>query len=206
VVFSQNHDQTGNRMLGERTSQLVSPAMCRLMAAAVFVSPFLPMLFMGEEWAEPHPFLFFISHTDKELAAIVNKGRKEEFSYFNWQGEPPDPRLEKTFMDSMLQWNLLNEGTHRQMLEYYKKLIALRKSSPALKTLDRNKTKAVADPNNNLLVVDRWADEQHLHCILNFSEKAQPIKYPEGKIIFNSSETSSANLISEESILIFERR
>lgn len=205
VVFSQNHDQTGNRMLGERTSTLVSLDMCRLMAAAVFVSPYLPMLFMGEEWAETNPFLFFISHTDKQLGAIVNKGRKDEFSYFNWQGEPPDPRLEKTFTDSLLQWDMINTGPHKSMLDYYKKLIALRKSQSALNNTDRKRTIAEADEVNKLLKLQRWSDEQHLDCIMNFSEGQQSIKWPDGKMIFHSSDSTEENIIHAESILIFER-
>lgn len=209
VVFSQNHDQTGNRMLGERTSQLFSKDMCRLMAAAVFVAPFIPMLFMGEEWAEPHPFLFFVSHTDKELAAMVNKGRKEEFSYFNWEGEPPDPRLEKTFTDSMLQWNLLQDETHKSMLEYYRNLIALRKSSPALFNNDRGKTRAEAHAGKQLLILKRWSDDQHLECFLNFSSSDQPISLTNEnnyKIIFDSTGSSTHTLIRAESIIIFERK
>ncbi len=145
VVFSQNHDQIGNRMLGERTSTLVSTEMCKLLAAAVLTAPYLPMLFMGEEWAESNPFLFFINHTDEALAALVNKGRKEEFAYFNWSGEPPDPRLEETFNNSLLQWNLLDKEPHKSMHKFYKELIALRKSHPALKYPDRSRSKASAD-------------------------------------------------------------
>jgi len=206
VVFSQNHDQTGNRMLGERTSTLVSADMCRLMAAAVFVSPYLPMLFMGEEWAETNPFLFFISHTDKELASIVNKGRKEEFAYFNWQGEPPDPRLEKTFRESILQWNLRESEPHLSMFAYYRRLITLRKTQPALHNTDRKRTKAEADETSKMLKLLRWSDEQRLECIMNFSDKEQIFKWPDGKLIFNSSEPTSENNIPAASILIFETR
>ena len=204
IVFSQNHDQTGNRMLGERTSTLVSPDMCRLMAAAVMVSPYVPMLFMGEEWAEPHPFLFFISHTDKELAAIVNKGRKEEFSYFNWQGEPPDPRLEQTFTESMLQWELLENGPHKSMFEYYRKLIAFRRENPALNNTNRNNTRAEADEINKILKLERWSGEQHLECVMNFSDIDQRYQWPLGKVVFNSSTAEKENQISAASILIFE--
>lgn len=204
IVFSQNHDQTGNRMLGERTSTLVGPDMCRLMAAAVMVSPYVPMLFMGEEWAEPHPFLFFISHTNKELAAVVNKGRKEEFSYFNWQGEPPDPRLEHTFIDSMLQWELLETEPHKSMFEYYRKLIAFRKQNPALNHTNRNNTKAEADEINKILKLERWSGKQHLECVMNFSDIDQRYQWPLGKVVFNSSTTEKENQISAASILIFE--
>ena len=175
VVFSQNHDQTGNRMLGERTSALVSFEMLKLMAGAVLVSPFLPMLFMGEEWGETNPFLFFISHTDKELAALVNKGRKEEFSYFNWQGEPPDPRHEHTFNSSPLQWNLAVTEPHGTMLRYYMRMIALRKSLPALKYPDRHGVYASSDLNKQVLKLERWRDGQQLVCLMNFSPQLQDI-------------------------------
>ena len=94
VVFSQNHDQVGNRMLGERTSTLLSFEMQKLLATAVMVSPYLPMLFMGEEWSEPNPFLYFVSHTDPDLCDAVCKGRKEEFKAFHVEddkNEFPDP-------------------------------------------------------------------------------------------------------------------
>jgi maltooligosyltrehalose trehalohydrolase len=204
VVFSQNHDHTGNRMMGERTSQLVSHEMCKLMAAAVMVSPYVPMLFMGEEWAETNPFLFFISHTDKELTAIVNKGRKAEFSHFNWQGEPPDPEKEETFNSSLLQWQLLKEEKHKAMYEYYKKLINLRKTSPALKHLDRNNTTALTDEKNKILTLHRWHETQHLVCVMNFSDKEQRIS-SDGELIFNSSDNYRKNHIQPESILIYRK-
>ena len=175
IVFSQNHDQTGNRMLGERSSGLVSFEMLKLMAGAVLVSPFVPMLFMGEEWGETNPFLFFISHTDKELAARVNKGRKEEFSYFNWQGHPPDPRLEETFNHSSLQWKLTDTEPHSTLLRYYQSMIGLRKSSSALKYPDRDRVKATADDNKKILTLQRYSDSQSITCFMNFSGEHQEI-------------------------------
>ncbi|WP_374166587.1 hypothetical protein [Arcticibacter sp. MXS-1] len=91
VVFSQNHDQVGNRMCGERINRLLSFEMKKLVAGATLLSPYLPMLFMGEEWVEPHPFLYFVSHTDPQLADAVRKGRKEEFKAFHNQGRPLTP-------------------------------------------------------------------------------------------------------------------
>jgi maltooligosyltrehalose trehalohydrolase len=173
VVFSQNHDHIGNRMLGERTSKLVSFEMCKLLAAAVLFSPYLPMLFMGEEWAESNPFLFFIDHTDAELAKLVAKGRKEEFSSFNWKGEAPDPRLEETFNQSQLQWHLTNRPPHQTMLRYYKKLIALRKTIAALKSTNRNDSNVEVNVENNTLVLRRSAGEQLASCAMNFSKQQQ---------------------------------
>lgn len=109
VVFSQNHDQIGNRMLGERSAMLYSPNMQKLMAAAVFCAPFIPMIFMGEEWGSKDPFLYFVSHTDSELVEQVRKGRKDEFAAMHAEGEAPDPQSEKTFLQSKLDWTAINE-------------------------------------------------------------------------------------------------
>src|SRR3990172_2890134 len=102
VVFCQNHDQVGNRMLGERLSTLVSFEALKLAAAAVILSPYIPMLFMGEEYGEESPFLYFISHMDKDLINAVREGRKADFRSFQWSGEPPDPQSEDTFNRSKL--------------------------------------------------------------------------------------------------------
>lgn len=176
VVFSQNHDHTGNRMMGERTSQLVSAEMCKLLAGAVMVSPYIPMLFMGEEYAETNPFQFFISHTDEELAALVNKGRREEFSSFNWQGEPPDPRKEDTFNNSSLQWQLLDQQPHAAMLRYYKKLIELRKTEPAIRSTDRSRTIATADETSRTIVLEKRAGNQTMICLMNFSDSPKNLE------------------------------
>jgi maltooligosyltrehalose trehalohydrolase len=182
VVFSQNHDQIGNRMLGERTSTLVSFEMCKLMAAAVLFAPYLPMLFMGEEWSEPNPFLFFIDHTDEELAKLVAKGRKEEFSSFKWHADPPDPRLEDTFNRSMLQWNLLEKPRHEHMLRYYKKLIELRKTVTPLKSTSRKDTAVEVNVENKTLVLRRTANNQLAICIMNFSNGQQAVNIYDGAL------------------------
>ena len=193
VVFSQNHDQVGNRMLGERTSQLVSFEMQKLMAAAVFVSPFLPMLFMGEEWSEPNPFLYFVSHTDSDLAEAVRKGRKEEFAAFHAEGEAPDPIAEETFLQSKLQWHLTDVAEHNLMLNYYRTLIQLRKTHPALYSLHRKQLNAECNEGKKLLTLHRWHDSVHVVCFMNFSNSQQSFVLPAGQIewhkIFDSSET-----------------
>lgn len=175
IVFSQNHDQVGNRMLGERTSQLVSFEMQKLMAGAVLVSPYLPMLFMGEEYAEPNPFLYFISHTDPQLVEAVRKGRKAEFAAFHAKGEAPDPQSEKTFNESRLQWHLLESEPHRTIFRYYKTLIKLRKELPALNNRNRHQLDASHNEEKKTLVLHRWNDGEHALCIMNFSQKEQLI-------------------------------
>lgn len=179
VVFSQNHDQVGNRMLGERTSSLVSFEMQKLMAGAVLVSPYLPMLFMGEEWSEPHPFLYFISHTDPGLVEAVRKGRKAEFAAFHAQGEAPDPQSEDTFLRSRLQWDLLEQEPHRTMFRYYQTLIALRKSQLPMRHLNRQHLAAEHDERNKTLTVRRWHETQHVLCLMNFSRQPRKVPVPE---------------------------
>src|SRR5690606_3279569 len=90
VVCIQNHDQVGNRMLGERLSQLVSFEMLKLAAGVLLSSRFVPMLFMGEEYGEEQPFLYFVDHGEPELVKAVREGRKNEFKSFQWEGEVPD--------------------------------------------------------------------------------------------------------------------
>jgi maltooligosyltrehalose trehalohydrolase len=223
VVFSQNHDQVGNRMLGERLSQLVSFEMQKLLAAAVMVSPYLPMLWMGEEYREPHPFLYFVSHTDPDLVAAVRKGRKSEFADFHAQGEAPDPQSEDTFHQSKLQWHMPDEAQHDAMLRYYKALIALRKTHPVLRSLNRESLKAITDEKTGLLILHRWHDEHHLLCLMNFSEQQQhrelPMPEQKWQQVFSSSDpqwggkgsakgSAAANSVSlpPESILIYANK
>ncbi|WP_184550353.1 malto-oligosyltrehalose trehalohydrolase [Mucilaginibacter sp. FT3.2] len=192
VVFSQNHDQIGNRMLGERSSQLFSFDMQKLMAGAVMISPFLPMLFMGEEWSEPNPFQFFVSHTDKELIEAVRKGRKAEFADFHTVGEAPDPQDVNTFNNSKLNWALLDKGQHNVMLRYYKALIKLRKKQPAFKNTDRESITIAVDETAKTLTIKRWTDEQQVLCLLNFSAQEQQVIIPQGtgqwQKLFDSAE------------------
>jgi maltooligosyltrehalose trehalohydrolase len=178
VVFSQNHDQVGNRMLGERSSQLVSFEMQKLMAGAVLMSPFLPMLFMGEEWAEPNPFLYFVSHTDPELVEAVRKGRKAEFAAFHAEGEAPDPQDENTFIHSKLSWDLLEKEPHHSMLRWYKELIRLRKQLPVLAQLNRQQLDVEVSEERQILLLHRWHEGHHLLAFMNFSDHLQHAKLP----------------------------
>jgi maltooligosyltrehalose trehalohydrolase len=178
IVFSQNHDHVGNRMLGERTSQLVSFEMQKLLAGAVFVSPYLPLLFMGEEWSETNPFQYFVSHTDPELAEAVRKGRKKEFAAFHLEGEAPDPMGEETFQQSKLQWELLEKEPHQTMFHYYQELIGLRKQEPVLRSTDRDGLKVEAQPESEMIILQRSASGQQLTAILNFGKNAQEVSLP----------------------------
>lgn len=179
IVFSQNHDQVGNRMLGERTSHLVSFEMQKLMAGAVIVSPFLPMLFMGEEWSSKDPFQYFVSHTDPDLVEAVRKGRKAEFADFHAQGEAPDPQSEETFKRSTLNWEVLDQPPHQTMRQYYIKLLNVRRLYNSLKIPNRDTIKVIHDEQKKTITLHRWHEEEHVLVFLNFSKDQVSIKNPE---------------------------
>jgi maltooligosyltrehalose trehalohydrolase len=136
VVFGQNHDQVGNRMLGDRLTATAGLEAAKLMAGAVLLAPQVPLLFMGEEYAEDAPFPFFTSHAGAELIEAVRRGRAEEFRSFRWAGEPPDPQAEETFRSAVLRWDSRRDGTHRQVLDLYRELLRLRTELPPLRDLD----------------------------------------------------------------------
>jgi maltooligosyltrehalose trehalohydrolase len=128
--YAQNHDQVGNRAQGERLSQLVSTGKQKIAAALVLTSPFIPMLFQGEEFAASTPFQYFTHHEDPELGRIVSEGRRGEFRAFGWTPEAvPDPQDPATFQRSKLNWDEVEMGTHAEVLDWYCKLITLRRSS-----------------------------------------------------------------------------
>ena len=128
VVCAQNHDQIGNRALGERTSQLLPPEKLKVMAALVLLSPFTPMLFQGEEWGAMTPFLYFTDHHDEKLGHAVTEGRRHEFAAFRWQPETvPDPQERRTFVRSKLRWDELDEPESQNMLQWYRRLLRLRR-------------------------------------------------------------------------------
>ncbi len=128
----QNHDQVGNRAIGERSSHLLSPGLLKVGAALVLTSPFVPMLFQGEEWAATSPFLYFTDHRDPELANAVRKGRREEFAAFGWDPESiPDPQSADSFERSRLDWDEPSRPAHAEILAWHHALIALRRGHPA---------------------------------------------------------------------------
>ncbi|HEY0784743.1 MAG TPA: malto-oligosyltrehalose trehalohydrolase, partial [Acidobacteriaceae bacterium] len=131
--YSQNHDQVGNRAKGERLQHLTDIPRAKIAAALTLTAPFLPMLFEGEEFAASTPFQYFTDHEDKELGRLVSEGRKREFAAFGWDPDDiPDPQERSTVENSTLKWDEVTEGAHADMLQWYKQLIALRKSRPEL--------------------------------------------------------------------------
>jgi maltooligosyltrehalose trehalohydrolase len=133
IVAIQNHDQTGNRARGERLASLVTPDALRLAAALLLLSPYVPLLFMGEEHGETNPFLYFVSHGDPALVEAVRQGRREEFASFGWTGGVPDPQAEATFEASRPRWERGESGSGARMLTLYRELLRLRRTEPALR-------------------------------------------------------------------------
>ena len=127
VVFAQNHDQVGNRRRGDRLTLPLPDEALKMMAGVILLSPYLPLLFMGEEYGETAPFPFFISHSDPDLIEAVRKGRRAEWSSEEGQDEAPDPQDEKTFTSARLNHALRHaQGPHRMLWEFYRRLIELR--------------------------------------------------------------------------------
>lgn len=134
VVCTQNHDQVGNRARGERTSQLLSVERLEIAAALLLTSPFVPLLFQGEEWGARTPFLYFTDHEDPALARAVSEGRRNEFRAFGWDPEAvPDPQDPETFRSSRLDWTELEREPHQRLLRWYRALLGLRRARPELR-------------------------------------------------------------------------
>jgi maltooligosyltrehalose trehalohydrolase len=129
VAYLQDHDQIGNRATGDRISALLSPGLLKVGATLLLTSPFTPMLFMGEEWAASTPWQFFTSHPEEWLADAVRTGRRREFAEHGWESsDVPDPQDPATFQRSKLDWGEPAKPDHAEILDLYKRLIALRKS------------------------------------------------------------------------------
>ncbi len=191
VVFSQNHDQVGNRMNGDRLTASLTVEQLKQAAALVLLSPSIPLLFMGEEYGETAPFQYFVSHGDPGLIEAVRKGRKEEFSAFAWQGEPPDPQDEETFRRSIIDPELRHTGQHRELFEYYRELIRLRRSLKALNSPSRSEVSARA--GKNLLTIHISHENETLLYLASFSETLLDVTLPENKnwrVIFHSLDGS----------------
>ncbi len=171
VVFTQNHDQIGNRVLGERLSHLVSFESLKLAAGVLLLSPNIPLIFMGEEYAEDSPFLYFVSHTDPDLVTVVREGRKKDFAEFHVKGEFVDPFSPETFNKCQLNWEKRQEGKHKVILQLYQYLIQLRRTIPALKKLDKQNLEACVIEEDKLLFLHRWNQNSQIFCVMNFNNK-----------------------------------
>jgi len=170
----QNHDQVGNRALGERIGHLLTTGQLKLGAALVMTSPFVPLLFQGEEWNASTPFLYFTDHQDPELGEAVRQGRRKEFAAFGWDPHKiPDPQDEETFLKSGLDWDESSRHPHIELLQWYRSLIELRRRFPSL-TDGRVKQVLVRfDDSARTLIMVRVP----IVVVCNFAENCQRILY-----------------------------
>jgi maltooligosyltrehalose trehalohydrolase len=194
-------------MLGERLSCLVPFEGLKLAAAVVILSPYLPLLFMGEEYGEEAPFLYFVSHSAPDLIQAVRNGRREEFVTFNWEGESPDPQSEETFLKSKINWGKGKEGRHKVLLDFYKQLIGLRKKIPALRCLSKENLDAWGLEKERVIFMQRWekGGKGQVLTIFNLNKADLNLKpfFPKGawKKVLDSSEQTwngSGTLLPEK--------
>jgi maltooligosyltrehalose trehalohydrolase len=176
--YAQNHDQVGNRAQGDRLSAVASPDRLKVAAALVLTSPFLPMLFQGEEWGATTPFQYFTSHEDPELGRAVSQGRRSEFAAFGWTpDEVPDPQDPGTFERSKLAWDEVGREPHAGLLAWYTDLVRLRRASHWLSDgrLDRVRTRV--DEEAGTLVVERGP----VTVVANVGSQVAAVDLPSGR-------------------------
>ena len=170
--YLQNHDQIGNRAQGERSSALMSRGKLKIGAALVLTSPFVPMLFQGEEWGASTPFLYFTDYREPELAAAVGEGRCKEFAAFGWKAEEvPHPQARETFERSKLNWSELLQSPHQALLDWHQQLIRLRCAESSLNDGRLDGVKTNHDELARWLVVERDA----ISVACNFASHSQRI-------------------------------
>ncbi|MHA7839194.1 MAG: malto-oligosyltrehalose trehalohydrolase [bacterium] len=183
--YVQNHDQVGNRARGERIAHLSSIGLSKVGAALVLTAPFVPLLFAGEEWAASTPFLYFTDHRDPDLAEAVSRGRRNEFSAFGWEPEAvPDPQDPATFDASRLRWEERSDSPHREMLDWYRALIALRRASPDLADGRLDRMDVRRDDSARTLRVERSS----IVVAANFDDRPQRVEVGAGRSLLLGSE------------------
>jgi maltooligosyltrehalose trehalohydrolase len=186
LAYIQDHDQTGNRAAGDRISHLVDLEMVKLGAALVLTSPFIPMLFQGEEWAASSPFQYFTDHADPELGRAVSEGRRSEFGHFGWKpNDVPDPQDPATFQRSKLDWSEVNEPEHREVLAWHRDLIRLRKELPDLAPGSLDDTRVEFDEDQRWLKL--WRGSITVWCDLAETPREQR---PVGEVLLRSERVS----------------
>jgi maltooligosyltrehalose trehalohydrolase len=194
LVFAQNHDQVGNRVRGDRLGSTQSLDKLKLAAAVVLLSPYLPLIFMGEEYGETAPFRFFTSHGDQRIIEAVRKGRQEALSdLVGTAGDIADPQEEGTFFSSKIDITLRTGGLHAVLFRFYKELIKLRKEIRALSHLMKERMKVDDFETKKALIVRRWfaADEVFLAYHFGDQKTEVVVSIPRGKwlkILDSSSE------------------
>jgi maltooligosyltrehalose trehalohydrolase len=169
VAFLQNHDQIANTFQGQRLSEIIPFELRKLAIALLLCSPYVPLLFMGEEFDDPAPFLYFTSHGDCELASAVTEGRRREFADFHSGGHFSDPQAPETFERSKLTWDVVENGRHQAVLHLYRDLIELRKSIACLSDSRKDLvTVDVDEPAQRLTMVRHDPSGSRIRLFCNF--------------------------------------
>jgi isoamylase len=177
LAYAQTHDQIGNRAKGERLVHLVGPERAKIAAALVMASPFVPMLFQGEEWGASSPFAYFTDHKDPELARSVTEGRRREFATFGWDAaEIPDPQVLETFQRSKLDWGELEREPHRALLDWHRRLVRLRRQHLDLSAGDLSGVSSEFDEDEGWFRLDRGA----ISVAFNIGAKPARVSLPTG--------------------------
>ncbi|MDQ6784829.1 MAG: malto-oligosyltrehalose trehalohydrolase [Actinomycetota bacterium] len=201
VVCIQNHDQVGNRALGERLCHLTTPGRARIAAALLLCSPFVPLLFQGEEWAASTPFQYFTDHADAELGRAVTEGRTHEFSSFGWSPDTvPDPQDPATFFRSKLDWSELGDGEHASMLEWYRTLIALRRRFADITNPDLAATEVTVSEAEGRLILRRG----RITVVVNLGTSPVPLALPAGGIVVASHPEGAATRVAPDGVAIVD--
>ncbi|HEX4155372.1 MAG TPA: malto-oligosyltrehalose trehalohydrolase [Acidobacteriaceae bacterium] len=184
VGYIQNHDQVGNRAAGERLEHLVGMEGAKVAVGIVLTAPFLPMLFMGEEFASSSPFLFFADHEEEEMRRLVSEGRKRDFAAFGWDdSQIPDPEKVETFERSKLDWNQVAKGKHAEMLAWVKQLIALRRNTVDLNDGDLGHVEVECREDDKSLMMRRGS----VRVLANLGDPPVMMKVLKGESIRLSS-------------------
>jgi maltooligosyltrehalose trehalohydrolase len=175
IVCAQNHDQVGNRLFGDRLAQLISFEALKLAAGSVLLSPYLPLLFMGEEYGEDSPFFYFISHSDPELIQAVRTSKEAEFKTAGFNGESYHPDEVTIFSKSKVKWEQQYGGQHAVLWKFYQHLIFLRRTHSVLKILDKNCLNVWSREIEKLIFIHRTSQDKQILYVLNFN--TQPVTY-----------------------------
>jgi maltooligosyltrehalose trehalohydrolase len=192
--YIQNHDQVGNRAAGERLEHLVGIDAAKVALGIVLTAPFLPMLFMGEEFAASTPFLYFADHEEDEMRRLVSEGRKRDFAAFGWEeSQIPDPEAPETVERSRLNWSELHSGKHAEMLEWTKQLIHLRRTTVDLNDGDLGHVEIHCRADERTLIMQRGK----VRVLVNLGES--PLK-------IDLCSCESIRLSSSASVRLLERQ
>ncbi|MEP6957861.1 MAG: malto-oligosyltrehalose trehalohydrolase [Nitrospirota bacterium] len=215
VVSIQNHDQVGNRAAGERLGTLITPAAQRLAASLLLLAPYLPLLFMGEEYGEERPFQFFCSFSDPKLIEAVRNGRRREFEAFHAAAvDVPDPQAETTFAASRLTWSWESDPHKAGLRRLYQDLLRARREWPALRNYSQRSARMLPNSESSLILElirggRRLDPGGTIQALFNLTAQSQTIPFPPPATVLWTSESELYHgerkaSMAKESLLPYE--